>query len=455
MAITYTGTNGLFTRLGALVYMMDAIRTHQNNLKTLFDNVQGEYSAADRYMIDQLSGNIELRQAEAGNALLDVQAAAVKTLVEMLWADAATSTSRTMRAKTIEEAIIYLIRDMDATTNTVKGTTVAGGVLGTTGTGNGTLLFLNEAPNVLLGSTNDWPNIRTDLIAAQCRQDAQGGGVMPGSEVFEVSGTAAYGSLDWRFPAGSGVRMMLASACAAVDNGPQYANIATNSDLEDWTSNIPDQWTVQSGTAGTEFVQDTTTFWRGASSLKMLVTGNTFRIRQKLSSVDGTRGTIDPDRPYTICFAAKKDTSATGAIRVSIKDSSNTVVGGLTKAITVSSGLTTSWALYSVEVRAPKVLASEMWLVVESTTAIGTAAVYIDEVIVAEMMPIAPGGQAFSIIAGSTNSVVEDRYLRKFSNANEGAFVRAFDRLFDMYGLGLSLPQNYLGSESISDTLIA
>ena len=38
---------------------------------------------------------------------------------------------------------------------------------------------------------------------------------------------------------------------------------------------------------------------------------------------------------------------------------------------------------------------------------------------------------------------------------DEGAFVRAFDRLFDMYRLGLSLPQNYLGSETISDTLIA
>ena len=91
----------------------------------------------------------------------------------------------------------------------------------------------------------------------------------------------------------------------------------------------------------------------------------------------------------------------------------------------------------------------------ESTTAIATAAVYIDEVILAEMMPIAPGGQAFAIVAGSTNFVVEDRLLRKFSNTNEGAFVRAFDRLFDMYGLGLSLPSNYLGGETIADTLIA
>jgi hypothetical protein len=455
MAITYTGTNGLFTRLGALVYMMDAIRTHQNNLKTLFDNVQGEYSAADRYMIDQLSGNLEMRQMEAGNILLDVQAAAVKTLVEMLWVDAQTSSSRTMRTKAIEDALVYLIRDMDATSNSVEGTTVAGGTLGTSGTGNGTMLFLNEAPNVLLGSTNDWPNIRTDLLVAQCINDAQDGALTAGSELFRITGTAAYGGLDWRFPAGSGAQLTLASATAGIDYGTQYANIGTNTDLEEWTSNVPDQWSVVSGTAGTDFLAETGTFYRGASCLKAPATSTTWRIRQQLGSPSGSLGTIQPDRPYALVFAAKKDASATGAIRVSIKDASNNVVGSLTKALTVASDLTTSWALYSTTIRSPKVLPAASYIVVEATTGIGTAAVYIDEVVVCEMKPIAPGGQALSIIAGSTNYIVEDRLLRKFSNVNEGAFVRAFDRLFDMYGKGLSLPANYLGSETIADTLIA
>jgi hypothetical protein len=455
MAITYTGSNGLFTRLGALVYMMDAIRTHQNNLKTLFDNVQGEYSATDRYMIDQLSGNLEMRQMEAGNILLDVQAAAVKTLVEMLWGDAQTSSNRTMRTKAIEDALVYLIRDMDATSNSVEGTTVAGGVLGTSGTGNGTMLFLNEAPNVLLGSTNDWPNIRADLLVAQCIQDAQDGALTAGSELFRITGTAAYGGLDWRFPAGSGAQMTLASATAGIDYGTQYANIGTNTDLEDWTSNVPDQWSVVTGTAGTDFLAETGTFYRGASCLKAAATSTTWRIRQQLGSPSGSLGTIQPDRPYAIVFAAKKDASATGAIRVSIKDASNNIVGSMTKALTVASDLTTSWALYSTTVRSPKVLPAASYIMVEATTGIGTAAVYIDEVVVCEMKPIAPGGQALSIIAGSTNYIVEDRLLRKFSNANEGAFVRAFDRLFDMYGKGLSLPQNYLGGETIADSLIA
>ena len=124
MALTYTGTNGLFTRLGALIYMMDAVRTHQTNLKTLLDNVEGEYSAADAYMAATLSNNIESNISAAGGVLLDVRAAAEKTIVEMCWAEASGSSSNTMREKTLPEALRWLIRDMDATSNSVEGTTI-------------------------------------------------------------------------------------------------------------------------------------------------------------------------------------------------------------------------------------------------------------------------------------------------------------------------------------------
>ena len=88
MALTYTGTGGLFTRLGALVYMMDQVRAHQNNLKTLLANVQAEYSSTDAWMIDVLSGGIEGRIAEAGNVLNDVRAAAERTILEMCYVEA-------------------------------------------------------------------------------------------------------------------------------------------------------------------------------------------------------------------------------------------------------------------------------------------------------------------------------------------------------------------------------
>jgi hypothetical protein len=58
------------------------------------------------------------------------------------------------------------------------------------------------------------------------------------------------------------------------------------------------------------------------------------------------------------------------------------------------------------------------------------------------------------LVAGSTDWVIDDNGRFGFTNNNEGEFVRAFDRLFDMYHRGLSLPANYSSTETISDSLI-
>lgn len=458
MPLTYDGTDGLFTRLGKLVKMMDAIRTHQNNLKTLFADVQSTYSTTDRYMIDQLSGGLENRIEEAGGILADVRSAAEKTLIEMTFAVASTSTTNAMREKTVQDALVWLIRQMDADSETVNGTTISKSGLSVSGSnnGNGTFLYLFEAPNILLSSTADWPNIRTELIEARCVQDAQDGSISRGSESFQIRGQPSYPNLDYRFPAGSGTLMLLSSLTASVDGGSRGSNCLTNSDFEDQTSNVPDNWTVSSGTAGTDFLTETTAanVYRGSKAIKLAATGATMKIRQQLGSGTGTLGRLAPDRPYVIAFAAKKDASATGVIRVSVQDSSGTIIGGGAFLNSQNlSAISTSWGIHSSTLRSPRVIPDEIYLVVETTTAIATADCYIDEVIVAEMMPIAPGGQALAIISGSSNWNVDDNARYSFTNVGEGLFVSAFDRLFDMYRRGLSLPQNYSSAETILDTL--
>jgi hypothetical protein len=105
------------------------------------------------------------------------------------------------------------------------------------------------------------------------------------------------------------------------------------------------------------------------------------------------------------------------------------------------------------------VIPSEIYFHIETTTAIATDSVYIDEVILAEMMPIASGGPSLAIVAGSTNWAADDNARYTFTNngdaGTQGEFARAFDRFFDMYGKGLSLPANYAGAETIADSLIA
>lgn len=465
MALTYDGTNGLFTRLGALIYMADAVRTHQANLKTLLANVQAEYSSTDAYMIDVLSGSIEQSIREAGGVLSTVKAAAEKTLIEMTFAEAnLSSATNTMTRKDLTEALIWLIRQMDADSETVDGQTVNKSALavGASNNGNGKFLYSFTAPNILLGSTNEWPNIRSEVLEVRCIEDGSSGSLSRGSEVFQVRGQPSYPNLDYRWPAGSGTNMQLVSTCASVDNGFPGQNILHNSDLEDQTSNVPDRFTVSSGTAGTDFLTETTAanVYRGSSSIKMAATGATFKIRQQLADFSGTLGRLTADRSYVIAVAMKKDAGATGTFRISVQDASGNIIdSGNFYFSTTIAALTTSFDIYSTTLRAPRVVPSECYLVIETTVAVATAAAYFDEVILAEMMPIAPGGQAISIIVGSSNWAADDFARYYFTNNGDGyttgKFVRAFDRLFDMYGKGLSLPQNYAGTETILDSLIA
>lgn len=473
MALTYDGSNGLFTRLGTLIEFMDQVRTHQANLKTQLANVQAEYSSADAWMIDTLSGNIESRITEAGGVLNDVRAAAERTLIEMCWTEAMlapSSSTNVMRTRTLNDALVWLIRQMDgeSTPEKVNGTTISktSASYGSGNTGNGQFVYNTEAPDTLLRSNNDFPNIRSEIIEARCVQDAQSGAIQAGSEVFELRGQPAYAGLDYRFPGGSGRSIRINTICASIDAGPMGQNILTNSDLEDQTSNLPDQWTIVTGTAGTHFSTETgaTNIWRGSRSLKLLHgTGTLFNIRQQLGSASGTYARLQPDRPYVIAFAAKKDATATGNIRISVKNASGTIANSgdfTTPSATFKfdydvSSFTTSMALYTFTLRTPRALPSTAYVHLETTTTIANASVYIDEIVIAELMPIAPGGQALGMVAGSTDWVIDDNGRFGFTNNNEGEFVRAFDRLFDMYHKGLALPANYAGTETIDDALIA
>lgn len=457
MALTYDGANGLFTRLGQLVGMMDAVRAHQNNMKTLLASVQAQYSSADAWMIDQLTGNIEMRISESGSVQYDIKNAAEKTLVEMCYAVATISTTNAMRSKNLREALIWLIRQMDLDSETINGQTISKGALGvgSANNGNGTFVYSFDAPAVLLDTTADFPNVRTEMIEARCIQDAQSGAILAGSEVFEIRGQPSYPSLDYRFPAGSGVLMRLNSITAAQDDGIRGANILTNSDLEDWTSLLPNQFALVSGTAGVEFGQETTNYFRGASGLVANVTGSVFKIRQRLGHPDGSNGRLMPDRPYIIAFAAKKAAGATGVLRVSLQDAGGTVLASGNCAASESiATLTTSWSFVKTTVRSPRVLPDITYLVIESTTAVAVGVAYIDEVVVAELTQIGAGGASLGIVAGAAQWMVDDNARYNFTNDNDALFANALDRLFSMYELGLSLPANYTTTESILDSLI-
>ena len=463
MALVYDGTDGLFTRLGTLIYFMDQVRTHQANLKTLLANVQLEYSSADAWMIDALTGGIEYRIEEAGGVLADVRAAAEKTLIEMCWKEAndVANNTQAMRSKTVYEALVWLIREMRKSSEDVNASTISKSstTFGASNVAVGArFVWLTKTQNAILGGMTDYENIRGEVLEARCVLDSVSGAVNPGSEIIEVRGQVAYPGLDYRFPAGSGTVTRLTTICASVDAGPMGQNILTNSDLEDQTTNLPDNWTIVTGTAGTHFSTETTAanVFRGSKSLKLIHgTGGTFNIRQQLGSATGTFGRVTPDRPYVIAFAIKTDASAAGVIRVSLKDGSGNIIDSGNAAYSYTLTASLAYTVVTQTIRTPINVPSTCYVHLESTTTISGGSAYIDEIIIAELISIAPGGQAIGMIAGSTDFRVDDSGRFYFTNDLAGKFQTGFDRLFDLYGKGLQLPSDTTNTETISDTLIA
>lgn len=457
MALTLTGSGGVFTRLGKIFGMMSDVRTHMSDIETEIADVQGAYSAADSWMIASLVAAKEARIAQAGGVMNDLRAIAIDTLVEMCWADSQTGLSGILPRKDLESALLYLIRDMDAAVASVNLNTSSVGspALGAGNTGTGKLVVSVEPTNLPTPNVATMSNVRNEKLEVRCIQDAQGQAILKGAETFEIRGLAAYDNLDRRFPAGSGVRQSISCVSASIDAGGVGQNMLRNTDFENFTTaNVADYWTTVTGTAGTHFGQETTTFLRGASAFKMIGDGTVLaEVRQQLGSTAGTPAQIQAGRLYCLAVWIRHSTgSGAGNVRIQLEDAAGTAISGTT--IDTTSAVGTSFTHKTIVFRAPNVLPSTVYVSIEQSTALAAAGVmYIDELCLVEMVQIAPGGCAITMFAGATDWVIDDRISVKTDNDGLGLFVVYFDIAFNMYEKGLFLPQ--AASETINDNLIS
>ena len=457
MALTLTGSGGVFTRLGKIFGMMSDVRTHMSDIETEIADVQGAYSAADSWMVASLVAAKEARIAQAGGVMNDLRAIAIDTLVEMCWADSQTGLSGILPRKDLESALLYLIRDMDTAVASVNLNTSSVGspALGAGNTGTGKLVVSVEPTNLPTPNVATMSNVRNEKLEVRCIQDAQGQAILRGAETFEIRGLAAYDNLDRRFPAGSGVRQSISCVSASIDAGGVGQNMLRNTDFENFTTaNVADYWTTVTGTAGTHFGQETTTFLRGASAFKMIGDGTVLaEVRQQLGSTAGTPAQIQAGRLYCLAVWIRHSTgSGAGNVRIQLENAAGTAISGTT--IDTTSAVGTSFTHKTIVFRAPNVLPSTVYVSIEQSTALAAAGVmYIDELCLVEMVQIAPGGCAITMFAGATDWVIDDRISVKTDNDGLGLFVVYFDIAFNMYEKGLFLPQ--AASETINDNLIS
>lgn len=475
MAVVF---NTLFARLGRLADFGVAIRAHQSTLRTEFEDTMSNYTDATRDLVKRLTSNIETRIDEAGNLMQDIVGDAGETIIEMM--DDDTSLER----YTVRDAVAELIRQMrDAgTPETVsrpssgyvtlpasnKGTAAAGN------TGDGIFLLSDMAP---LGEVNDTatiqdsPNIQSETITARCVRDSNSQDTPEGRESFQIVGQRAVSRLDEDWPSGTGTRTRIQVATASVDGGRSAGvNVCTNSDFESFTTtNVPDNWTIATGTAGTHVFKSTGLKFRGSSALRLVGDGSTaHNLTQALRSTTGTLGGINPDRPYTISAAVRVGSIGTlpgVSLVISVRDSGGTILHdsiiGRAMQLSIGSGdLTASFQQFSAVVFSPVSVQKGAYIDIRfSGNVTNTSNVYVDDIVIAEMHQASRTGLGFQVIQGATDYRVRDEFTASVTNnisgANGGRLAQEFDRMFDMNRLGLVLPADTTGSETQSDSLIS
>ena len=200
MAITYTGTNGFFTRIGKLFKIVDVADTFKTTLKEEIEDLYGEYVATtggdahahpsgpvDSWQISSIAG----AKDQIGSSMFSgldalVQEAANNILIGTIRDGLGRTVSNT------QDAFLLLRDDMvkHGSAYYVASSDVSAGSLATDSdnVGDGTVLWSTNRPVVEAGgASQEYQTIRAESLRFNCTADFTTGGT-PGLESFNVIG---------------------------------------------------------------------------------------------------------------------------------------------------------------------------------------------------------------------------------------------------------------------------
>lgn len=455
MAVTMIGSGGAFTRFGKLAGYAKTLRTLQKTtIPAEVDDVLGAFSDADKDHVAALLDDIDQHRTFIEGVLAGIFDSARMALIEQVHAD------HPLDQKTLAAALAELRIQMAAGSNDIDAPTVSASVAAGSGnTGNGKLIVATTDER-----NNPLQHLRAEVIRVEAITDRQDGETRAGLESWSVKGQASVPNMHWNWPAGSGVngRIFTTNPSANGAYGPG-AQLLRNGDFEAFTSNAPDWWTVGGGLTAVTHYDDHTSGHRGSKSLAMIGDGAVLHsFSQAFNTTSATAGVLRAQAKMAISFWAMHDGSAPGAgiLRLSVRDSGGTEIGGSAVTVDLTSALSSSWQHFSHTWATPFPIPSGAKFVIETTTAISAGrTIYIDNVVCAEMHRPDPCGIYYLLVPGSTDWAREDHLDVTVAN-NRAAGVAAemcleLDRFFDCYGLRIQWPLDSGGAETVLDSLIS
>jgi len=456
MAVTLTGSNGLFTRLGKLFQVAVQIKTAQGTIATEIQDALNEFDVGDNDHALALTGIKKQAQLSMAAVYSNIRSVAHKTLIEMVDDD------DPLPSKDINSALDRLIKQMEDASASINASSYGAPDSAHSGnTGSGTILASTTA------LSKRTANIRAESLVLTCTKDSQVSGTA-GRETFSIRGEMPITDIrdpDW--PGGSGASHTIVVTDPSVDASSQTSkNLLTNSAFNSFSTNTPSNWTIATGTAGTHVSKNTTSakIFQGDASLQITGDGsNLTKLTQSLNTAGGTAGKLLPDTVYILTYKYYLDSGvAAGVLKISIEDAGGTEVtnNGLTASSTISLGAAadSQWVTSSTFFKTPEALTTNgpYQLTLELTTAMtNTKNVYIDQLCVAKPLQVGRGGPYVAILRGATDFVKDDQFVIAVAKSSTGTMQENFDKFFDMYGRGKQLPEHTSGSETIADSLIA
>ena len=456
MAVTLTGSNGLFTRLGKLFQIAVQIKSAQGTIATEIQDALNEFDVGDNDHALALTGITEQAQMSMAAVYSNIRSVAHKTLIEMVDDD------DPLPGKNIESALKRLIKQMEDASASINASAYSASTTAHSGnTGDGTVITSTSA------LTKQTANMRAESLVLTCTKDSQVSGTA-GRETFSIRGERPITDIrDHSWPGGSGANHTIVVTDPSVDASSQVSkNLLTNSAFNTFSTNTPSNWTIATGTAGTHVFKNTTAskIFQGDASLKITGDGsNLTKLTQSLNTAGGTSGKLLPNTVYFLHYKYYLDTSiAAGVLKVSIEDAGGTEVtnNSLTASSTVnlSSASASQWNSSTTFFKTPEALTTNgpYQITVELTTALtNTKSAYIDQMCVAKPVQCGRGGPYVAILRGEADFVKDDEFVIAVSKSGTGTMQENFDKFFDMYSRGLQLPEHTGGSETIADSLIA
>lgn len=457
----------LFNRIGSLGALIKNMRAYQQTqLTAMTDTTTGAVSEFNAESdIQALIGSAYIGTLNGFGSIsgLVVNTSQV-TLNRMVFRDQP-RIAQNLQSLNIQASFLELLRQMDIAGATVLQQTVTATPGGFTGTGDGIVNASIYRPAD--GRAQELSFAETLLFS--CTQDSYIGGATEGNEGFTVTGVGSQGNLfafDW--PLGSNSQQGVNAIDGNVSNGS--GNLLANSGFADWTTNVPDLFSLDVGTAGTNIAEETTIVYDGStSSLQLIGDGITLTsLTQKFD--DGTLGTADNLQPltqYSFNLFIRRDGTipATGVLTIELVDENGTVL--LDSAATPNTYsidltlLNTVFTSYKTSFRTPLIMPTELYIQYRLSTALENArSVYIDKMSLGNMTQMYASGPYVAVHSGGTPFTGGDYAMCPITNSRGLAgTLDTFQTLmqllfFDLMMSNELLLPSSLTSPTISDLLI-